>query len=210
MMTKVYLLNHVSTVVDQSHPPRLQGSQLNLIPSKQGIDQARALQTLFANEPISACYTSPLLRALITAKIVSHPHNIHPITLPELSECDLGLWEGMDWQQIRFFDSCNYLRFFGSPQSYQFPLGESIEHARQRIVSTMSNLLLAHSGQTTIVVSHPLISWLYLSHLQAKPLEVQAILQCPNLVIAALITECSGLIQVESNHHFTLSSTVAA
>src|SRR6516162_221368 len=111
MPTLLYLIRHGATEANLARPPRLQGRRHNPPLARLGVRQAEATRDFLAAHPIRHCYCSPLLRAFQTAAIVAAPHGISPVPLDNLAECDVGRWEGLDWQTIRYLDAENYQRF---------------------------------------------------------------------------------------------------
>src|SRR5215472_2174019 len=118
MKTTLYLIRHGATEANVARPPRLQGRRHNPPLARLGVRQAEATRNLLAIRPIDHCYTSPLLRATQTAAVVVGPHGLVPVPLPALTECDVGRWEGLDWQTIRALDTDNYERFHANPAQW--------------------------------------------------------------------------------------------
>src|SRR5580693_1034054 len=102
--TYLYLVRHAATEANLARPARLQGRKHNPPLARLGIRQAEATRDFLAVRPIDICYCSPMIRALQTAQIVAEPYGLSPIPVEALTECDIGRWEGLDWQEIRFFD----------------------------------------------------------------------------------------------------------
>jgi broad specificity phosphatase PhoE len=115
--TVLYLIRHAATEANLARPARLQGRRHNPPLARLGIRQAEATRDFLATRPIRHCYCSPLLRAVQTASIVAAPHGLSPVPLDGLTECDVGRWEGMDWQTVRYLDAEAYARFMRSPTS---------------------------------------------------------------------------------------------
>src|SRR5262249_9601668 len=113
--TVLYLIRHGATEANLAKPARLQGRRHNPPLARVGVRQAQATRDFLAIRPIHACYCSPLLRAVQTATIVAAPHGLAPIPVEALTECDVGRWEGLDWQTIRSLDPEGFQRFHGGP-----------------------------------------------------------------------------------------------
>src|SRR5437868_8480648 len=105
MKTVLYLLRHGATEANLARPARLQGRRHNPPLARLGVRQAEATRDFLAGSRLDHCYTSPLLRAVQTAAIVVGPHGLSPQPLEDLTECDVGRWEGLDWQTIRRLDA---------------------------------------------------------------------------------------------------------
>lgn len=67
--------------------------------SKEGREQALFLKKRF-NGQFDVIYTSPLKRAIETAKIISNEFGFEPIILNDIREIDFGKWEGLTIQKI--------------------------------------------------------------------------------------------------------------
>ena len=163
--TTLYLIRHGATEANLATPPRLQGRKHNPPLARLGVRQAEATRDFLAIRPIDHCYTSPMLRAVQTATIVAAPHRLTPQPLDALTECEVGLWEGLDWQAIRYLDAEGYRRFHDNPALFGYPGGESFADVYARVAPAIDNLLLVHQGQTILVVAHHIVNRTYLAGL---------------------------------------------
>src|SRR5436309_5333072 len=111
MKTTLYLIRHAATEANLARPPRLQGCRQDPPLARLGVRQAETTRDFLAIRPIDSCYCSPLLRAVQTATIIAAPHGIEPKPMDALTECDVGRWEGLDWQTIRSRDADAYEKF---------------------------------------------------------------------------------------------------
>jgi broad specificity phosphatase PhoE len=165
MKTTLYLLRHGATEANLARPARLQGRRHNTSLARLGVRQAEATRDFLAIRPIDHCYCSPLLRAVQTAAIVGAPHGLAPQPLEALAECDVGRWEGLDWQAIRSQDAEAYQRFMENPAQHGYPGGESFEQVHQRVSLALEELFCAHEGQAILVVGHHVVNRAYLAGL---------------------------------------------
>ncbi len=163
--TVLYLIRHGATEANLARPPRLQGQRHNPPLSRLGVRQAEATRDLLAIRPIDRCYASPLLRAVQTAAIVSAPHGLSPQPLEALTECDMGRWEGLDWQTIRAIDVEGFQRFHANPAEFGYPGGESFRDVHRRVSSALDELLSIHAGESILVVAHHIVNRTYLAGL---------------------------------------------
>jgi broad specificity phosphatase PhoE len=163
MKTVLYLVRHGATEANLAQPPRLQGCRHNAPLSRVGIRQAEATRDFLAVRSIDHCYCSPLLRAVQTATIVAAPHGLAAQILPALTECDVGRWEGLDWQSIRYLDAEAYQRFMNNPAEFGYPGGESFADVYRRAAPALEELLQAHAGQSILIVSHNVVNRTYLA-----------------------------------------------
>jgi broad specificity phosphatase PhoE len=165
MKTTLYLLRHAATEANLARPPRLQGRKHNPPLARLGIRQAEATRDFLAIRPIEHCYCSPLLRAVQTAAIVAAPHGLSPIPLEALTECDVGRWEGQDWQTIRYLDAETYQQFLANPAEPGYPGGESFQEVYGRVATALEEILARHAGQAILVVGHHIVNRTYLAGL---------------------------------------------
>jgi broad specificity phosphatase PhoE len=90
----VYLVRHGETEWNQDG--KIQG-KTDIPLNARGRRQAEALARCLADVPLELIYTSDLSRARITAETIAarRPREIPVVAMPELRECDYGLWEGL-------------------------------------------------------------------------------------------------------------------
>src|SRR5207247_4161891 len=163
--TILYLIRHAATEANLARPARLQGRRHNPPLARIGIRQAEATRDFLAIRPIDHCYSSPLLRAVQTAAIVTAPHGLSPQPVETLTECDVGRWEGMDWQSIRYLDAETYQRFMMNPAEHGYPGGESFADVYRRVAPCLDELLRIHAGAGILVVAHHVVNRTYLASL---------------------------------------------
>ena len=163
--TVPYLIRHGATEANLARPARMQGRRHNPPLAPLGVRQAEATRDFLAIRPIEHCYTSPLLRAFQTAAVVASPHGITPVPLEALTECDVGRWEGLDWQTIRQRDAEGYGRFMANPAAHGYPGGESFGDVHRRVAPCLDSLLRQHAGESILVVGHHIVNRTYLAGL---------------------------------------------
>jgi broad specificity phosphatase PhoE len=186
----MYLLRHGATEANLSRPPRLQGCGQNLPLAPLGLRQAELTRDFLAIRAIDHCYTSPLLRAVQTAELVAAPHGLTPISADELIECDVGRWEGLDWETIRKQDGESYQNFMANPAAFGYPEGESFAQVFERSSQFLETLWEKHEGERVLIVSHHVINRTYLAVHLGLPLERARQVQVDNCAIS--IVERSG------------------
>ena len=163
--TVLYLIRHGATEANLARPARLQGRRHNPPLAQLGMRQAEATRDFLAIRPIDHCYSSPLLRAVQTASIVAAPHGLSPQPIDALIECDIGRWEGLDWQTIRSQDPEGFQRFHANPAVFGYPGGESFRDVYERVAPVLDELLQRHEGESILVVAHHIVNRTYLAGL---------------------------------------------
>jgi broad specificity phosphatase PhoE len=165
MKTTLFLIRHGATDCNLARPPRLQGRYQDPPLATVGVRQAQLTRDILAVQRIDACYCSPLRRAAQTASIICAPHGIEPIALDELTECDVGRWEGLSWDEIHQHYPEESALFMANPAQHGYPGGESFGDVYGRVATAMETLLASHEGETLIVVAHHVVNRTYLAGL---------------------------------------------
>jgi len=150
-LTRVLLVRHGRT--SWNHAARYQG-HTDVALSEIGRKQAQLLAQRLAKEEIKAVYASDLRRALETAKILAEPHNLAVETLPGLREINFGYWEGLTFAEIseKYKDLAE--RWYSAPAEVQIPGGETFFQLKERVYSTVLELVKKHNQETIVVVTH--------------------------------------------------------
>jgi broad specificity phosphatase PhoE len=200
MATTLYLLRHAATDANLARPARLQGRRHNPPLARLGVRQAELTRDFLAVRPIDQCYASPMRRAVETATIICEPHGLRPKLLEELTECDVGTWEGLDWQTIRGRDPEYYQRFLENPAQHGYPDGESFADVYERASGVLEELLRLHVGQAILVVAHHVVNRTYLAGLLGLP---------PNRARLVSLDNC-GISIVERQGEATVVNTLNA
>jgi broad specificity phosphatase PhoE len=148
----------------------LQGRGIDTSLSDTGQQQAAAVAEFLADRPLDAVISSPMKRARETADAIAQPHQITASVLDNISECDVGRWEGRDWDSIMQDDAEAYSRFIDDPGIHGYPDGESYQDVLDRVGTPIDNLLAAHRGQTVALVAHNIVNRVYLARLMGWPI----------------------------------------
>ena len=189
MKTTLYLIRHAATEANLAQPPRLQGQQHNPPLARVGVRQAELTRDFLGPRPIDVCYCSPLLRAVQTASIIAAPHGISPQPVEELTECDFGAWEGLDWSTIRYLDAANFQRFEQDPHHFTYPGGESLAQVQDRVTVMLDSLFFRHAGHNVLVVAHYGVQRGYLAALLGLSAEQMRHVQIDNCGISMITRE---------------------
>jgi broad specificity phosphatase PhoE len=209
MKTTMYLIRHGATEANLARPARLQGRRHNPPLARLGVRQAEATRDFLAIRPIEHCYCSPLLRAMQTAVIVAAPHGLAPVPLDGLSECDVGNWEGLDWQSIRYLDAEGFRRFHENPAVHGYPGGETFADVARRVGTTLEGLLAAHAGESILVVAHHDVNRAYLAQLLGLTPVQAAHMTLDNCGISVVVREGNETSVTTLNAAFHLQGVAA-
>jgi len=207
--TYLYLLRHAATEANLARPARLQGRRHNPPLARLGIRQAEATRDFLTDRPIQHCYTSPLLRAVQTAAIVAAPHGVTPITVEALTECDVGRWEGMDWQSIRYLDAEAYHRFMSNPAQHGYPGGENFSDVYNRVTPAVEELLRKHRGEGILMIGHHVVNRTYLASLMGLSPDQARQVTLDNCGISVVVCEGEEVAVNTLNAAFHLQNVAA-
>ena len=165
----LYLVRHGETPNNHARPPRLQGRRTDPPLSEEGLRQARRTGQLLADVRLDAVYSSPLLRARQTAEAIARPHELPVVVVDELTEVDVGDWEGRAWEEIERTDPEVYRAFMTDAGVNPYLGGETVETVRARAVPAFERLLADHAGGIIAVSAHNVVNRAYLAHLMSIP-----------------------------------------
>jgi len=161
MTTRLFLLRHGETEANIDQIYQGQGdSPLSELGRQEASELARALKS----ENFSAVYSSDLLRSHETASYVAEPHNIAAIKLEGIKERHYGIWEGLNFEEIKKKHSKIYRGWLEDPARTTIPEAETLEALQQRGVNTIEEIINKHQGQTVCVVGHGGINRVILFH----------------------------------------------
>jgi broad specificity phosphatase PhoE len=126
------------------------------------------------NEPIIAIYSSPLIRAMETARLIKGYHPSAPFFEEEgLVEMDLGDFDGMEarrWAE-EYPDMVKV--WLEAPSSVTMPGGESLQDVQIRAVDTLKRISQPYSSESTLLIcSHNFVNLTILCHALEIALEI--------------------------------------
>jgi broad specificity phosphatase PhoE len=127
---------------------RRQDVELNAAGRREAQQLSDALRWL----PITAVYSSPLARALETAKPLARDHGLHVSTRDALTDVDYGEWTGRTFDEL---DAVPEWRAFNRDRCHGCPpAGESLADAQRRVVNELIDLSRTHAGEIVAIVTH--------------------------------------------------------
>ncbi len=154
-MGRIYLLRHGETAANRDRI--LQGPRIDAALSTLGHQQAESLADALAHIPMTAVYTSPLVRARQTAQAVAWGHtstNLPVQVVPELYEMDYGNFIGRRYDDIEgeMEQVLDAWKMGFIDQS--FPGGESPILAQHRIRPFAQRVREQARNDTVAIVAH--------------------------------------------------------
>jgi broad specificity phosphatase PhoE len=160
---RILLVRHGET--DWNKLRRFQGKS-DVPLNRTGRDQAHALAAALRREPIKAIYSSSLMRALETARIIQAFHPLAPLLEEKgLAEMDLGHFEGMPASQWAEEYPDFRKAWFEAPLSVVMPGGESLQEVQKRAVDTLEQITMHQPPDTTLLIcGHSFVNRTILCH----------------------------------------------
>ena len=163
-VTRLLLVRHGATAATEED--RFSGSSGAEL-SEQGRWQAARLGERLSRQNITAAYSSPLSRALDTARIVADRCGLEPVTRDGLREIGHGHWEGMKREDVERQFEAEYAAWETDPFTFAPAGGESGVSVLARALPVIREIVTAHPGGQVLVVSHKATLRLVLSSLLA-------------------------------------------
>ena len=163
-VTRLFLVRHGATSATQED--RFSGSSGAEL-SEDGRWQAARLGERLSHQNITAVYSSPLSRALDTARIIAEHCGLEPATRDGLREMGHGHWEGMKRRDVEEQFAAEYAAWEADPFTFAPEGGESGLGVLARALPVIREIVTTHPGGRVLVVSHKATLRLVLSSLLA-------------------------------------------
>jgi len=166
--TQVILVRHGET---EWNIARIRQGHLDSRLTEKGIAQAKALAQRLAREKFMALYSSDLGRAVQTAMAIAELTGHEIVTDPRLRERHLGIFQGLDGEEIiaKYPEERRQFRTMGP--DYVIPSGESMRQQVKRNVAYLDELAAKHRGEQIVVVTHGGVVSGFFRHTLEIPLE---------------------------------------
>ena len=137
-----------------------------------GAAQARALgeQLLGQGTCIAGIYTSAQIRARETARILADKLGLKVRVLKGLEEMSLGLWEGLNWDEVAKRYPEEFGRWKKDRRYVPAPCGESYQDVLERVVPALRQVARVESGDV-LIVTHSAVIMSLLSCINDTPFQ---------------------------------------
>jgi probable phosphoglycerate mutase len=159
-MTTIVLVRHGETEWNRSD--RFRG-RYDVPLNDAGISQAKASAERIREEfSPRAVYSSPLSRAMTTARIIADLCALPVRTHPGLVDIDYGEWQGLSVDEVNQHWPDLSTAWRQKPETAAIPGGESLSLVRERALEAVRELARRHDGETIVMVSHTVVNRLIL------------------------------------------------
>jgi probable phosphoglycerate mutase len=149
--TRIYLVRHGATQLTAED--RFSGSA-GVDLSEEGRWQVERLGERLAREGVHAIYSSPLSRAMDTARIIAGACGGEPVPTDGLREISHGRWEGLTRSEVEERFAAEYASWEEDPFTFAPEGGESGLAVLARAMPDLRSIVTRHRDQRVLVVSH--------------------------------------------------------
>jgi probable phosphoglycerate mutase len=163
----IYLVRHGKILTDNKK--RYIG-HIDLPLNDTGWFQANCLRDKLASIPLSRVFCSDLVRSISTARIICEKHGLEPVVRNDLREIDMGLWDGLAFDEVRRSYPGEFEKRGVDIVNYQPPGGESFAKCAARVLSALDEILTSSQG-SILIVGHAGINRIIISRVLAIPLK---------------------------------------
>jgi broad specificity phosphatase PhoE len=150
-MTEIVIIRHGETALNTRGVFR---GREDVPLNERGERQATALAEALSEEPLSAVFSSPLARALDTARAVAAMHDLTPKIDEAFNNIDLGEWQAREKEEVRREEPEQWRLWTHDPDSLRIPGGEALAQVRERSYRRTLELVREYEGRRVAVVSH--------------------------------------------------------
>lgn len=152
MSLTIYFLRHGQTELSRENS--FCGSGLDPELTPDGLEMARAFAAAYASKPWNAIYSSPLRRALATARPLCEALGTEMQVRDGLKEIGYGAWEGKTKERVDREYHDDYLRWLADPAWHPPTGGELAVMIARRGLEVTEEISKRHEDGNVLVVSH--------------------------------------------------------
>ena len=194
-MTRILLVRHAENNYTQTGKLAgwIKGVHLNEV----GRLQASTLADNLAIYPIKYIYSSPLVRALETARPIASSKNLNVLKCTQIGEVRYGQWQGKSLRVLRRRKLWNQIQ--NVPSLSSFPDGESIRYAQSRAVGAVEKILVKHPKSCIVLVSHADVIKMILAHYMGLALDLYQRIVVDTASISELYISYDGVKVIRIN-----------
>lgn len=149
--TKIIIVRHGESVGNLEQ--RVRG-RADFPLNENGLAQARATGEALKGENIECVYSSPLSRAMVTAKAIAETGGFRLRTEERFNNMTYGSWEGRTKYELEHEFPEQWKIWIAHPEDLRIDGAETFDDARDRAVEALGELTERHAGKTFAIVSH--------------------------------------------------------
>lgn len=193
---KIYLIRHGQT--DWNIAGKIQGAT-DIALNETGREQAACLAKGMEHRSVTQIFSSPLKRAVETAKAIGNSQGVEVIQLEQLKEVTFGEWEGMTWPAIGERYPEAYNRWCINPVDVAPPGGEQQEDIRRRCREGIRLILEQAMGDLAIVAHGAVLAYLMECLLEDNAPDEQIIVKNASITTVEYREDTKQMVIVQAN-----------
>ena len=151
--------------------------------TEKGVQQAREVSEKLKSLKIDALYSSPIQRALQTARIVSETIGIDPEVNDAFRELEMGPWEGMSENDVAKEYPDEWGVWNSDPAKLRLEGRETLDALLERVLTGVRDIYKNDSGGNVVIVTHVAIIRVLLLWHAKKSLNLYKTIHVPNAEI---------------------------
>ena len=126
--------------------------------NEKGVRQAELLGEYLSGLKIDAVFSSPLKRALKTAKTVAGHHALGVDIVQGLIDFDYGEWQGLSHREVKEKYPELYAKWTSRPEQVKMPAGERLKDVRRRAMAVVDKVVERYDKGRVVLVSHRVVN----------------------------------------------------
>lgn len=150
-MRNLYLLRHGES--EWNITGMVQGSKNSELTSL-GISQAEKAGESLKAEGIGSIYSSPLIRAEKTAKVVGEKIGLEPVVNESFQEMCFGHWEGQLLRTVEEEYRDEFMTWKKSPHTFKVEGSEQLVDVQARMIRAIEEIRASDDSENVLIVSH--------------------------------------------------------
>lgn len=154
--------------------------------TEKGKDQARSVAEKLMNYEIHSLYSSPIYRAIETARIIGEKINRDIIINDDLREMEMGPWQGKSESEIAEFYPDEWRTWNSNPDKLNLPGRETLKQLLDRVLRGLKEIYEDNKDKNVLIVTHVAIIRVLLLWHSKKSLNLYKTIHVPNAEIFSL------------------------
>jgi len=189
MTTRICFIRHGET--DWNVDKRIQG-QTDIPLNETGMRQALAMAFNAAHHSFDAIYSSDLMRAHDTAKMLAERRGLEIKTLPQLRERHYGIFQGITAAEGKARHPGAHAHYIARDLDYNFETGESMHVFAARVTTAVHEMTRHHDNHTIAAVTHAGVLDILYRKATGRPLHTPRDFIIPNCALNWFSFDSSG------------------
>jgi alpha-ribazole phosphatase/probable phosphoglycerate mutase len=149
--TRLHLLRHGQV---RGFEERRYNGHADVLLTELGVTQSHAYAEQLREISLAAVYSSDLSRSAFGGELIASGHDLLLIKDARLRELNIGLWEGLTWQEIQRRWPQEWQARLDDLVNVPPPGGENLLQMAKRVRPVIRELVNKHQGEEIALVAH--------------------------------------------------------